>query len=311
MAKRLALTLIALAFVIPAAAQAPRPPMCVIDMGSNTFRRIVGSFADGRYEQRAIEKRTLGVGDEVAKYGAISDAKLAEIADVLSRFAGSCRNEGASPIAAIGTAAFRTAPNGPQVVTAASTLGIAMEIATERRESELAYLVGSLGRDGYAVVDNGSQSIELVARDGGAPRYAVLHLGYRVAYQTFFAAATDAKTASARFLERLKNATANMPFMKGKRELVGIEFGEMAEILFKAGEIEGRILTRDELRRKLDEIAALEPNAFSALKQTKDIDRALPRLVVAVFVTEHFGYERLVLTERELGAGLIIEAGVK
>ena len=40
-----------------------------------------------------------------------------------------------------------------------------MEIATEKRESELAYLVGSLGRDGYAVIDNGSRSIELVAKE--------------------------------------------------------------------------------------------------------------------------------------------------
>ena len=31
-----------------------------------------------------------------------------------------------------------------------------MEIATERRGAELAYLAGSLGKDGYAVIDNGS-----------------------------------------------------------------------------------------------------------------------------------------------------------
>ena len=53
--------------------------MCAIDMGSNTFRRIVGAFENGRYVQSAIEKRTLGVGDDVAAHGRISDAKLAEI----------------------------------------------------------------------------------------------------------------------------------------------------------------------------------------------------------------------------------------
>jgi hypothetical protein len=33
--------------------------------------------------------------------------------------------------------------------------------------------------------------------------------------------------------------------------------------------------------------------------------------VVAVYLTEAFGYSQLELTERELGAGLIIETGSK
>jgi hypothetical protein len=36
---------------------------CAIDMGSNTFRLIVASFQDGRYEQRRLDRRTLGVGE--------------------------------------------------------------------------------------------------------------------------------------------------------------------------------------------------------------------------------------------------------
>jgi len=43
----------------------------------------------------------------------------------------------------------------------------------------------------------------------------------------------------------------------------------------------------------------------------KDIDRALPWLVAAATLTEEFGYSDLVLTSRELGSGLIIEAGMK
>jgi hypothetical protein len=50
---------------------------------------------------------------------------------------------------------------------------------------------------------------------------------------------------------------------------------------------------------------------FRVLKKKTDIDRALPRLVVAAFLTDALGYSRLELTERELGSGLIIEAGLK
>ena len=97
--------------------------MCAIDMGSNTFRRIAGAFENGRYVQSAIEKRTLGVGDDVAAHGRISDAKLAEIKEVLASFKAACLKEGMSRVAAVGTAAFRDAPNGPRVVAIAKALG--------------------------------------------------------------------------------------------------------------------------------------------------------------------------------------------
>jgi exopolyphosphatase/pppGpp-phosphohydrolase len=308
-----ALSILALALAPASADAAPevQAAMCAIDMGSNTFRRIVGSFEAGRYEQRKIERRTLGVGDDVTTHGRISDAKLREIEAVLSSFKASCQKEGAPDVVAIGTAAFRDAANGRQVVEMAARLGIAMEIASEDREAQLAYLVGSLGRDGYAVIDNGSRSIELVARDGGAPRHVVFNLGYRVAYEQFFAAADDAKAACAAFRERLKQEAAKASFMNGKKRLVGIEFGEMVEVLFKPVPIEGRVLTLGELQQRLNAIASLPPGEFRRLKQTKDIDRALPRLVAAAFLTEAFGYTELALTERELGTGLIIEAGLK
>jgi exopolyphosphatase/pppGpp-phosphohydrolase len=249
----LALLVLMMASVTAEAAQRPTP-ICAIDMGSNSFRRIVGSFWGGRYAERSIEKKTLGVGDDVALHGKISDAKLGEIEETLSGFKASCEKEGATPLVAIGTSAFREAPNGARVIEIAAKLGITMEIATERRESELAYLVGSLGQDAYAVIDNGSRSIELVSREDRAPRYVVFNLGYRLAYETFFASAENPETAARAFGDRLRREAAKAPFMKGKKKLVGIEFGEMADVLFEPAELEGRIFTLHELKQKLQQI---------------------------------------------------------
>ena len=99
--------------------------------------------------------------------------------------------------------------------------------------------------------------------------------------------------------------------MKGKSKLVGVEFGDMVEVLFEQGQVEGRVLTLEELRRRLDQIMLSSAGDFAALKQKPNIDRALPRLVAAVVLTEALGYSRIELTERELGTGLIIEAGLK
>ena len=302
-----------LIMILPMAAVAREAgkPICAIDMGSNSFRRIVGSFENGRYQQRNTEKMTLGVGDDLARHGRISDPKLADIAKVLSAFKAACEKEGVASVVAIGTAAFREAPNGRQVVDIAASLGIPMEIATEKRESELAYLVGSLGQDGYAVIDNGSRSIELVSQESRVQRYVVFNLGYRIAYETFFAAADDPRAAEIAFRNRLRQEVSKASFMKGKTKLVGVEFGEMAEVLFAPAELEGRVFTLQALQQRLREITTSRFDEFKALKKKMDIDRALPRLVVAVFLMEEFGYSRLQLTERELGTGLIIEAGTK
>jgi exopolyphosphatase/pppGpp-phosphohydrolase len=308
---RIALLVLAITSVTAEGAHAQRTELCAIDMGSNTFRRIVGSFEHGRYEQRSIEKATLGVGDDLARHGRISDEKLTEIEKTLARFRIACEKDGASRVVAIGTSAFREAPNGVRAAEIAGKLGIPVEIATERRESELAYLVGSLGQDGFAVIDNGSRSIELVSKDGSTLHDRVFDLGYRVAYEQFFAAADAPGPAVQSFRDRLSQEGLKAPFMKGRKKLVGVEFGEMVDVLFKPAAIEGRVFTLAELKQRLDQISASSVSEFQMLKKQKDIDRALPRLVVAAFFTEAFGYSQLELTERELGSGLIIEAGLK
>jgi hypothetical protein len=71
------------------------------------------------------------------------------------------------------------------------------------------------------------------------------------------------------------------------------------------------VLTRQQLRDRLARITEGGQSGFITLKQTTDIDRALPRLVAAEFLTAAFGYSSIELTERELGSGLIIEAGIR
>jgi hypothetical protein len=99
--------------------------------------------------------------------------------------------------------------------------------------------------------------------------------------------------------------------MKGQKKLVGVEFGDMIEVLFEPAPLEGRVVTLPQMKAKLSQITGSPAGEFQALKKKKDIDRALPRLVAAAVLTEMFGYSQLGLTERELGTGLIIEAGTK
>jgi exopolyphosphatase/pppGpp-phosphohydrolase len=113
-AQRIA-AVMALFLLLPTTLFTNQAPICAIDMGSNSFRRIVGLFSNDRYTQ-TIETVTLGVGDDLAAHGRISENKLVEIEKALSGFRASCDRAGASRVMAIGTAAFRDAPNADVVV---------------------------------------------------------------------------------------------------------------------------------------------------------------------------------------------------
>jgi exopolyphosphatase/pppGpp-phosphohydrolase len=309
--RHLSILLLVAATAAAGCRSAPKPPVkvCAIDMGSNSFRRILGHFADGQYTELKIESNTMGVGDDVAMNGEITKGKLTQIGLVLRGYAAACSKDGAPNPVAIATAVFRDAPNGDAVLPLAERAGVTLEIASEERESELAYLVASLSKDGFAVVDNGSRSIELVAKPGGELQFHVFNLGYRVAYDQFFKSAKDPAEAIVAFRERLRTETAKASFMKGQTTLAGVEFMEMAKVLFKDVP-DGHVFTLAELKARLDAIAD-DRFGFGPLRMMDDIDRALPRLVVAVDLMETFGYNELMVTSRQLGAGLIIEAGLR
>jgi len=78
-------------------------------------------YAQGRYVETTIEKVTLAVGDDVARNGRISDGKLAEIDATLGKFKEACVRDGATPIVAVGTAAFRDAANGAKTIAIAAS----------------------------------------------------------------------------------------------------------------------------------------------------------------------------------------------
>ena len=47
--------------------------------------------------------------------------------------------------------------------------------------------------------------------------------------------------------------------MRGKKALVGVEFGEMADVLFDPGDVDGRVFTLQQLKQRLDQITTAGP----------------------------------------------------
>lgn len=286
--------------------------MCVIDMGSNTFKLILGEMSAGTYIQSHVEKRTLEVGDDMSKTGRISEGKLLEIQKTLTEFKGRCESNGAVRFGAVATAAFREAENGRDVIEIGKRVQISVEIASEERESTLAYLAATNGVGNRAVIDNGSRTIELVSRNlNDALRWKVVKLGYRTAYDRFFLNATTFAEAYEKMVSALEQECGEIPFLERRQDFVGIELDELAKYLLKKKRVNGARLKLSSIRKHIEKLTAQNADRFSELKRVPEIDRVLPRLVALEYILKKGGYQSVLVVEREVGAGLIVEAGLR
>jgi exopolyphosphatase/pppGpp-phosphohydrolase len=286
--------------------------VCVVDMGSNTFKLIVGEMSGGIYVEHYIDKKTLQVGDDMSKSGRISDGKLKDIRETLAEFRTKCEAKGAVSFRAVATAAFREADNGRGVVDIGKDVQIPVEIATEERESALAYLTATNGAKNQAVIDNGSRSIELVAKDAnGAPVWKVVKHGYRAAYDEFFLNASTFAEGYDRMTAALARDLGDLTAYAGRQDMVGIELDEMASYLLKKKKVDGKRIKLSALNKSIAKLKRQDASTFSELKKERDVDRVLPRLVAVEYVLRQTGYRSVGVVSRELGVGLIIEAGLQ
>ena len=119
----------ALFLLLPTYAYVNQAPICAIDMGSNSFRRIVGLFANGRYTQ-THRNVTLGVGDDVARQRADQRGQARRDREGVVRLQGVLRP--GRGVAGDGDrhGGIQGCAERRRVVELAASLGIPMEIAT-------------------------------------------------------------------------------------------------------------------------------------------------------------------------------------
>ncbi len=144
-----------------------------IDIGSNTTRLLVAD-CDGEtllevHQERAFTR----IGRGLHPDGTIARAKIAEVVDVVGAQVQCARELGAVEIRGVGTAAIRSAPNGPALADAIrGTCGLEVEILGGEEEARLAFVGAARTLDhvpagALGVVDVGGGSSELVV--GTAP----------------------------------------------------------------------------------------------------------------------------------------------
>jgi exopolyphosphatase/pppGpp-phosphohydrolase len=280
-------------------------------MGSHNFKLILGEMSESKYIQHHYIKNRLAVGQDMSRTGVISPPKLKEIRQTLQKYLAICDANGTRRRSAVATAAFREAKNRSDVVEIAKSLNLPLQIASGERESQLAYLAGTLGKQNYAVIDNGSRSIELVTYADGAYQSSVFNLGYWIAFQRFFKTAKTFAEANDGYRQVLAPYLSSATFMKNREGYIGVEVQHVARYLLSLDWADGVVVPLDTVSKKITALKALPEIGFSQLKQVKNIDAILPRIVVLEQTLMTFGYREIQVFERELGVGLIVEKGIQ
>ena len=139
-----------------------------VDIGSNTTRVLVAEPQEGQL-RKVMEQRAYTRFDKDSKRkGRITDAKIAEIAEVVTTQVRLAEELGAEAIRIVATAAVREAKNAPEAANRiAEAAGLEVEILSEQEEGRLAFIgaTKTLGHpvDGdIGVVDVGGGSSEII-----------------------------------------------------------------------------------------------------------------------------------------------------
>jgi exopolyphosphatase/guanosine-5'-triphosphate,3'-diphosphate pyrophosphatase len=229
--------------------------IAVIDVGSNTTRLLVASADAGGLVPLDKGKVRLSLGEEIERYGAVSDVHLAAAAKAVRDLAAAARRKRVVSLDVFLTAPGRQADNADELVAGLSrAAGVQARVLTKEEEGTLAYRGAVLTTDlslpaRIAVCDIGGASTEIAVGSptGGPDWIESVDLG-SVRLTT---RAGNMRAVAADAFAQLEPPSVETALVVGgsaraARRLVGSELGEaeLAEALRIVGSKSPREISR-------------------------------------------------------------------
>jgi exopolyphosphatase / guanosine-5'-triphosphate,3'-diphosphate pyrophosphatase len=149
-----------------------------IDIGSNTTRVLVAEPIDGQLKKMMEQRAYTRINKALDGDGAIAEAKVAEVCEVVASQVRLAEESGAETIRAVATAAVRDASNGSEVAKAiAAAAGIGVDVLSEEEEGRLSFIGATKtlghpaeGKVGVVDVGGGSSEVIIGSVSGGAEK---------------------------------------------------------------------------------------------------------------------------------------------
>ena len=133
-----------------------------IDLGSNTFRLLIGEVRNGHCTPRVKQLHNVRIGEALHRTGQINDQAMERATNVLTEFKAVINRHQPIAVRVCGTAALRIATNRDQLLKhAENILGIKAEVIEGRQEAHLS------GFGAFACMKKKPTSPVLLADIGG------------------------------------------------------------------------------------------------------------------------------------------------
>lgn len=139
----------------------------VIDLGSNSFRLVVFTAANGWWKRTDEIYEPVRIGEGMGETGTLGQAPIERALATIEVFTHFCQASGLAPgdVDAVATSAIREASNGPEFVALArERSGLDIRVISREEEARFGYLaaMNSTTLQSGAVLDLGGGSLQLV-----------------------------------------------------------------------------------------------------------------------------------------------------
>ena len=292
----------------------------VIDLGSNSFRLVVFSAANGWWKRTDEIYEAVRIGAGLGETGQLSDERIERALAVVEVFAHFCEATGiaSEDVITLATSAIRDASNSDAFLDNAALPVQVLSVEEEARYGYLAAINTSTVRDG-AVLDLGGGSMQLTrVKDRRARQMSSWPLGAVRMTERFLpdgdaASKKQLKALRAHVLEELESA----PWLdRAGDRLVGIG-GTLRNLAAAAAAaagmpsigIQGYVISRDALDELVAELAGMPASDRGKVPGIKPAraDLILAGATVIQTVLEAGGFDGIEATEAGLREGAFFE----
>ncbi|HEY3829198.1 MAG TPA: Ppx/GppA phosphatase family protein [Solirubrobacteraceae bacterium] len=302
----------------------PKERLAVIDLGSNSFRLVVFSAAEGYWRRTDEIYEPVRIGEGLGASGRLGERPMGRALatlDVFSHFCQAARLE-QDAVDAVATSAIREAENSADFLERArARTTLPIRVLTREQEARYGYLaaVNSTTLHEGCVLDLGGGSLQLVrvrerlARETGSWRLGAVRMTER-----FLPGSEPVKRRQLEELrEHVAGELAQAPWLQSTgRRIVGI--GGTVRNLAVATQralgrptngVQGTTIERDVLEELVGRLAALPVAERSGVPGIKPVraDVILAGAVVVLGVLEAGGFDTLEVTEAGLREGIFFE----
>jgi exopolyphosphatase / guanosine-5'-triphosphate,3'-diphosphate pyrophosphatase len=298
--------------------------IAVADLGSNSFRLVVFTAADGWWKRTDEIYEAVRIGEGLAATGELGEPGMARAQATMEVFAHFCSASGIAPdaVLAVATSAIRDASNSAQFLERAQEAsGLRVRVLSGEEEARYGYLaaVNSTTLADGVMLDIGGGSMQLVHVVGRHSRELdSWRLGAVRMSERFLPGDGPAKPKQIRELVGYVTAKLERAPWLGRcgPRLVGIggtirNLAAAAQRDLEVAEagVQGYVITRIELDRLVEDLASRTPAErakFPGIKPSRG-DIILGGALVVQTVMEVGGFEGIEVTEAGLREGVFFE----